>query len=358
MRKALVGLILAASALSPVAALAQEDEQGRPIMRRSERAGDIQPGWRAEARAERQAARAEQRAERQQSHDPEPARAQAQANAQADFEARAARRQARIDAQQQAQGDFEARAARRQAQVDAQAEAQAQAGFGGPRRDRDGRWQGRPGSVYPDAWQGNPNSSDLRRYQRRELENQRRFGAAEQRSQTRDWRGDRRDDHGDLHRDYRREHRDLHRSDPTRREHRTWHRDAARDHRQIHRDEHRDLHASGPTRREHRRWHRQWDAGWRGDRRYDWASWRFRNRSLFRLGSYYSPYRNHRYSRFSIGFYLDPGFYGRNYWVNDPWYYRLPPAPPGTQWIRYYDDVLLVDIYSGYVIDVIYDFFW
>ena len=28
------------------------------------------------------------------------------------------------------------------------------------------------------------------------------------------------------------------------------------------------------------------------------------------------------------------------------------------RWVRYYDDALLVDIYSGEVVDVIYDFFW
>jgi Ni/Co efflux regulator RcnB len=38
--------------------------------------------------------------------------------------------------------------------------------------------------------------------------------------------------------------------------------------------------------------------------------------------------------------------------------YRLPPAYPGTQWIRYYDDALLVDIWTGEVVDVVYDFFW
>ena len=39
-------------------------------------------------------------------------------------------------------------------------------------------------------------------------------------------------------------------------------------------------------------------------------------------------------------------------------YYRLPPAYGGTRWIRYYNDALLVDTYSGEVIDVIYDIFW
>src|SRR3546814_17998620 len=71
---------------------------------------------------------------------------------------------------------------------------------------------------------------------------------------------------------------------------------------------------------------------------------------------YYSPYRNHRYTRFSIGFTLGSLFYGERYWINDPWYYRLPPAYGSYRWVRYYDDALLVDIYSGQVVDVIYDF--
>ena len=73
---------------------------------------------------------------------------------------------------------------------------------------------------------------------------------------------------------------------------------------------------------------------------------------------YYAPYRNHYYSRFSTGFFLQPMFYGSSYWIGNPYDYRLPPAPPGTQWVRYYNDVLLVDMYTGEVIDVVYDFFW
>ena len=44
--------------------------------------------------------------------------------------------------------------------------------------------------------------------------------------------------------------------------------------------------------------------------------------------------------------------------MNRVGYYRLPPAYGGTRWIRYFDDALLVDTYSGEVIDVIHDFFW
>ncbi len=112
-------------------------------------------------------------------------------------------------------------------------------------------------------------------------------------------------------------------------------------------------------RQDRRDWRQAWNRdSWRNDRRYDWQNWRYRNSNIYRLSPYYSPYRNHRYSRFSIGIVLNSLFYNQRYWISDPWQYRLPPAPYGTQWIRYYDDVLLVDVYTGEVVDVIYDFFW
>jgi Nickel/cobalt transporter regulator len=100
-----------------------------------------------------------------------------------------------------------------------------------------------------------------------------------------------------------------------------------------------------------------WSRDWRNDNRYDWQRYRYSNRSIFSPGRYYSPYSGYGYNRLSIGVVLDELFFGRNYWI-DPLYYHLPPAPPGTQWVRYYDDVLLVDVYSGEVVDVIYDFFY
>ena len=79
---------------------------------------------------------------------------------------------------------------------------------------------------------------------------------------------------------------------------------------------------------------------------------------VFHIGTYYSPYRNYRYHRLNIGFFLDSLFFGSRYWIDDPWRYRLPEVYGPYRWVRYYDDVLLVDIYSGEVVDVIYDFFW
>ena len=102
---------------------------------------------------------------------------------------------------------------------------------------------------------------------------------------------------------------------------------------------------------------RQWTRHWRSDRRYDWRRHRDHHRSIFQFGNYWDPYRS-SYRRFSIGFNLWPSYYQSNYWLNDPWQYRLPPAYGPYRWVRYYDDALLVNIYSGEVVDVIRDFFW
>ena len=103
--------------------------------------------------------------------------------------------------------------------------------------------------------------------------------------------------------------------------------------------------------------HNRWSRDWRHDHRYDWHGHRNHHRSLFRLGHYYDPY-GWNYRRWSIGYSLWPSYYGSNYWLNDPWQYRLPPAYGPYHWVRYYDDALLVNIYTGQVVDVVYNFFW
>jgi hypothetical protein len=102
-----------------------------------------------------------------------------------------------------------------------------------------------------------------------------------------------------------------------------------------------------------------WNRNWRNDNRYNWQGYRNNYRNYYRAPRYSNPYGyGYGYQRFGIGIYLGSGFYGRSFWINDPWSYRLPTAPYGYRWVRYYDDVLLVDIDNGYVVDVIYSFFW
>jgi Ni/Co efflux regulator RcnB len=113
-----------------------------------------------------------------------------------------------------------------------------------------------------------------------------------------------------------------------------------------------------PLRTERRHWSTgNWNTNWRRDGRYDWHNWRNRHRSLFHIGIYYDPF-GWSYRPYQIGWRLWPSYYGRQYWIDDPYEYRLPYAPPGTVWIRYWDDALLVDTWTGEVVDVIHNFFW
>ena len=101
-----------------------------------------------------------------------------------------------------------------------------------------------------------------------------------------------------------------------------------------------------------------WNQGWRNDRRYDWRGHRDRYRNYYSPGRYYSPYRGQSYRRYGIGINIGSAFFGSRYWINDPSYYRLPPAYGPYRWVRYYEDVLLIDLRSGRVVDAIHDFFW
>lgn len=78
---------------------------------------------------------------------------------------------------------------------------------------------------------------------------------------------------------------------------------------------------------------------------------------MFQLGYYYDPF-GWSYRRYPIGWRLWPSYYEVDYWLNDPWMYRLPPAYGPYRWVRYWDDALLVNIHTGQVVDVVHNFFW
>jgi hypothetical protein len=171
------------------------------------------------------------------------------------------------------------------------------------------------------------------------------YGASNRAEARRDWRQDGGQDRQDARQDYRQGYRAGQQQD--------WRNDR-RDRQTSYAQGYRNGYRSG-DRDDHRRWDNR---GWRNDSRYDWYRYRAANRSIFSLGRYYAPYRNYSYSRLSIGFRLGNLFYSNRYWIDDPWRYRLPAVYGPYRWIRYYDDALLVDTYSGEVVDVIYDFFW
>ncbi|HST35316.1 MAG TPA: RcnB family protein [Allosphingosinicella sp.] len=312
MRKALMGLIAAATVLTPAAALAQ----------RGHRFENDSPGeHRAEHVQQRNEARQQRQEPRQAQPQPQPQQQQAAQSNRGGGSWRG------NDGNRGGGGDNNRGGGNRSWRGN---DGNNQGGNqGGDNRNwrgnggnnqgggNDNRGRERPPSIYPQTWQGDPNDPRLRRYQQRERENWDR-GQANERRGDRNWRDDNRRDGN-------------------------W----------------RGNSRGGDWRNDGRGGDRRdWNRNWRSDNRYDWRGWRNRNRSTFRIGPYYSPYRNWGYNRFSIGIFLEPLFYSDRYWIGDPWQYRLPPAYPGTQWVRYYDDVLLVDVYSGEVLDVIYDFFW
>ena len=102
-----------------------------------------------------------------------------------------------------------------------------------------------------------------------------------------------------------------------------------------------------------------WNRGWRDDRHYDYRSYRVQNNYVFRLQPYYAPRGwGYGYRRFSPGFTLSAFLFDQDYWIDDPFSYRLPPAWGPYRWVRYYNDALLVDTRSGIVVDAVYGIFW
>jgi Ni/Co efflux regulator RcnB len=137
-------------------------------------------------------------------------------------------------------------------------------------------------------------------------------------------------------RDIRQEQRELHQARQT------------GDRRDI-REQHRDLREAKQEYREdvndrNRRWGRN-----------DWSGYRAQNRALFARGSWNAPFR---YTAFRPGVRIAPNYFGARYFIADPWRYRLPPVGYNQRWVRHYNDVLLVDVRRGVVVDVIRNFYW
>lgn len=114
------------------------------------------------------------------------------------------------------------------------------------------------------------------------------------------------------------------------------------------REERRDVREARQELREDRR---DRDRRWG---RNDWSSWRNQNRSLYARGNWRAPFR---YNAFRPGVRISAGYYGPRYYIADPWRYRLPPAGYNQRWVRHYNDVLLINVRRGIVVDVIRNFY-
>jgi Ni/Co efflux regulator RcnB len=91
--------------------------------------------------------------------------------------------------------------------------------------------------------------------------------------------------------------------------------------------------------------------------REDWRDYRRNNRDLYRRPAYHGP-RGYRYRPVDVGYRFQPSYYGSRYVIGDPWRYRLPRVEGNRRWVRYGNDVVLVNIRNGRVLEVYRDFFW
>jgi Ni/Co efflux regulator RcnB len=95
----------------------------------------------------------------------------------------------------------------------------------------------------------------------------------------------------------------------------------------------------------------------RRETREDWRDYRQSNRDIFRGPAYVGP-RGYRYRPVVSGYRLQPSYYGSRYVIVDPYRYRLPRATGLNRWVRYGNDVLLVNTRTGRVITVYDRFFF
>jgi hypothetical protein len=82
-----------------------------------------------------------------------------------------------------------------------------------------------------------------------------------------------------------------------------------------------------------------------------------RSFSSFHAAPFYYP-GGWGYRRWAVGQTLPGLFLTQGYFIGNWGGYGLAPPPPGLQWVRYGPDALLVNVYTGQVVDTVYGVFW
>jgi Ni/Co efflux regulator RcnB len=89
--------------------------------------------------------------------------------------------------------------------------------------------------------------------------------------------------------------------------------------------------------------------------REDWRDYRRSNPRIYYRAGWRAPFR---YNRFAVGARIAPAYWGPRYVIGDPYRYRLPRPYAGSRWVRHYDDVLLINVRTGRVRQVIRGFYF
>ena len=111
--------------------------------------------------------------------------------------------------------------------------------------------------------------------------------------------------------------------------------------------------------------HRAGDPNWSRDGRHGppqhWERGRYppvywaQNR--FRAAPYRAPYGFFVRS-WAFGDFLPSAWYAEDYWLDDFLDYGLPYPPPGYEWVRVGGDAMMIDRYTGRVVQVVRGIFW
>jgi Ni/Co efflux regulator RcnB len=95
----------------------------------------------------------------------------------------------------------------------------------------------------------------------------------------------------------------------------------------------------------------------RREYREDWRDYRRDHRDVYRRPAYAGP-RGFAYRPVAVGHRFAPAYYSQRYVIANPWRYRLPQVSGNRRWVRYGNDVVLVNIRNGRVLEVHRNFFW
>ena len=74
--------------------------------------------------------------------------------------------------------------------------------------------------------------------------------------------------------------------------------------------------------------------------------------------AYAAPVRNWSYRPVNVGYQLQQSFYGSRYYVNDYNAYQVRAPGRYQRWVRYGDDLLLVNVRTGRVLQVVHNRYW
>jgi Ni/Co efflux regulator RcnB len=89
----------------------------------------------------------------------------------------------------------------------------------------------------------------------------------------------------------------------------------------------------------------------------DWRAYRRTHRAVFDRPVYVAP-SGHIYRPVVVGTTLNDVFYGPRYRITNYTTYRLPYPGHNRAWVRYGNDVLLINTRTGRVITIYGDFFY